>query len=143
MENVENNVNVTPVSSQKAVTTVSDLEKYAKGCLVELPPFAEGQPFVARIKRPSMLMLVKSGKIPNSLLTTANSLFTGKGDAFDVDNEKQLDNVFGVIEVLCESAFVEPTYEQIKSSGLELTDDQMMFVFNYSQKGTKMLENFR
>ena len=57
------------------ITSLRTLQGYAEGQVVELPPFGEGQPFVARICRPSMLVLAKSGKIPNSLLETANSLF--------------------------------------------------------------------
>lgn len=52
------------------ITSLQNLKTYTKGQIVELPPFAEGMPFVARLKRPSMLALVKSGKIPNELLVT-------------------------------------------------------------------------
>ena len=38
---------------------------------------------------------------------------------------------------------MEPSLAEIESVGLELTDDQMMALFNYSQVGTKALESFR
>ena len=54
------------------VTSIEELVKASQGTLVELPPFAEGTRFVARLKRPSMLAMIKGGKIPNSLLLAAN-----------------------------------------------------------------------
>ena len=58
------------------VTSIEELIKYSKeGEIVELPPFSEGKPFVARLQRPSMMELAKSGKIPNKLLTSASKLF--------------------------------------------------------------------
>lgn len=123
------------------VTSVEQLQKYAQGTVVELPPFAEGQPFVARLRRPSMLVLAKSGKIPNSLMATANSLFIqGSVDSKDDGTMKEL---FQILDVLCDACFVEPTYQQIKEAGIDLTDDQYMFVFQYSQQGVKALETFR
>lgn len=122
------------------VTSIAALSLYAQGQLVELPGFGEGQPFYARLRRPSIMVLTKSGKIPNALLSAATELFTGKQDKNDpVD----LSEIVGVVDVICEAAFVEPTYAQIKEVGLELTDEQMMAVFNYSQKGIKALEPFR
>ena len=49
------------------VTPIDDLVKMSQGTLVELPPFVKGQPFVAQLKRPSMLALVRAGKIAEML----------------------------------------------------------------------------
>lgn len=131
-------------ASNKAMATVTsfeDLQRYARGTIVKLPDFAEGQPFVARMRRPSMMSLVKVGKIPNSLLITANEMFNGK--SADTDDEDVMSNMFGVMEVICETALIEPTYQQIKDAGLELSDDQIMAIFNYTQVGVQALDNFR
>ena len=40
--------------------------------------------------------LASEGKIPNALLGTANSLFSGGGDELDNDNESMLSSVYGV-----------------------------------------------
>lgn len=125
------------------ITKLSDLKSYSRGAVVELPPFADGQPFVARLKRPSMLALAKSGKIPNELLSQANELFMGgKGNSRKV-NQDTMSQMFDIFDVICEASFVEPTYEEIQKSGIELTDDQYIFIFNYSQSGVKALESFR
>lgn len=124
------------------ITSFADLETYSKGQLVELPAFAEGQPFVARIKRPSMLALIKSGKIPNSLIKTASQLFAEGMPDMEAD-DKAMNNLFDILDHVAEACLVEPTYQQIKEVGMELSDDQYMFIFNYTQRGVKALESFR
>ena len=122
------------------VTSISQLNEYAKGQLVELPSFGEGQPFFARLRRPSMLALAKSGKIPNSLLATANRMFDS---SLDIKNENMLKDFYMVMETILEASFVEPTYQEIKAAGVQLSDDQMIFVFNYTQQGVRALDQFR
>lgn len=122
------------------VTSISQLNEYAKGQLVELPSFGEGQPFFARLRRPSMLALAKSGKIPNSLLATANRMFDS---SLDTNSENMLKDFYMVMETILEAAFVEPTYQEIKDAGVQLSDDQLIFVFNYTQQGVRALDQFR
>lgn len=132
------------MAEKTVVTTLSDLVNYAQGQVVELPPFAEGMPFVARLRRPSMLALVKGGKIPNDLLRSANELFMGQsGSEKNLLDDTTMSKMMEVFEILCEASFVEPTYKEIKESGIELTDDQYTFIFNYSQHGIKALKSFR
>lgn len=124
----------------KEVTSLADLQVYARGQVVELPGFFSEEPFIARLRRPSLLALTKSGKIPNALLSAANELFTGKQDKSDpVD----LSEIMGVLEVICESALLEPTYKDVVDAGLTLTDEQYTAIFNFSQRGIKALEPFR
>lgn len=123
------------------VTSLEALKSYSMGQLVELPPFAEGQTFVARLKRPSMLALVKAGRIPNSLLQSANTLFIN--GTMDEKNKDAMSDVMEILDTICDACFVEPTYQQIKDAGIQLTDDQLMFVFSYSQRGVKVLDPFR
>ena len=137
--------NVTPVNCDQAmhITTVSDLQSYAKGTIVRFPDFGDGQPFVARVRRPSMLVLAKQGKIPNSLLTAAGELFSKGGAGLDADNENMLGDMYGIMDIIATASLMEPTMQDIKSVGLELSDDQLMAIFNYSQAGIKALESFR
>jgi len=44
---------------------------------------------------------------------------------------------------VAKEAFAEPTYAEIEAAGLELTDAQLLAVFNYTQSGAKALEPFR
>lgn len=124
------------------VTSLEQLKQYADGNIVRLPDFAEGQPFVAKLKRPSILGMAKQGKIPNSLLVKTNELFVQSG-SLDTEENSMMQEIYDVIDLIASKTFVEPTYDEIKSTGIELTDEQMMFIFNYSQQGVKALESFR
>lgn len=124
------------------VTSLEQLKQYANGNIVRLPDFAEGQPLVAKLKRPSILGMAKQGKIPNSLLVKTNELFLQSG-SLDTEENSMMQEIYDVIDLIASETFVEPTYEEIKSTGIELTDEQMMFIFNYSQQGVKALESFR
>lgn len=136
---------VKPVNCDEAmtVTSLSDLQSYSNGTIVRFPDFAEGQPFVARVKRPSMLMLAKMGKIPNALLNSATQLFTKGGSGMDTKNGKTLSDIYDICEVIAKASLVNPTYDEIIDSGMTLSDDQVMAIFNYTQSGVKALENFR
>lgn len=129
------------------VTSIAELKKMANGEVVELPGFTDGTTFVARLKRPSMLAMAKTGKIPNNLLGAANKLFIGVGNVLNQNNSKAnsdaLAELFDIIEIICEECFVEPTYKDLKDNGIELTDQQKLAVFTYTQRGVKSLESFR
>ncbi len=123
------------------VTSIQELQEYQKGQFVRLPDFAEGMPFYARLKRPSLLMLVKNGQIPNSLLLTANKLFNNKG--MDDKDKGSMKDTLEVLETICKATFIEPSYEDMKNAGIELTDEQLIAVFSYTQNGVKALDSFR
>lgn len=130
--------------SDLKVTSIEELVKMSRGEVVALPPFSDGTEFIARLKRPSMMALAKSGKIPNSLLKAANSLFAeGISESFDAMDEDMLTKCFDLLDIICEASFVEPAYSEIKAAGIELTDEQYMFVFGYAQNGVRQLESFR
>lgn len=127
------------------ITSIEELKEAMNGEIVELPAFDNNHRFVARLKRPSMLGMVESGNIPNSLLVQANGLFVS-GPSTMVSNkmdENMMKDMRVIMEAICEQSFVEPTYKQLKENGIKLTDEQYMFIFNYSQRGVKALENFR
>lgn len=128
---------------QLAITSIEELNQYAQGEVVTLPPFAPTQPFVAKLKRPSLLAMAKNGKIPNELLVKTNELFMNDGTAVNASDDNMLKEIFSVIDTIAGEVFVQPTYKEIKEAGVQLTDEQMLFIFNYTQTGVKNLENFR
>lgn len=128
------------------VTSIAQLKEYANGEIVKLPDFAEGQPFFARLKRPSLMAMAKRGQIPNALLDSASNLFMAgnvNGNQIRKYDKDTLEKTFEVLDLICEASFVEPTYKELVDNGITLTDDQYSFVFNYSQNGVKSLESFR
>lgn len=122
------------------ILTFDKLQDINDSAIVELPPFGDGTPFIARLKRPSMLRLCKQGVIPNSLLNQATSLFTSGNESL---SKVSITEIYDICEIMCAASFVNPTYEEITEAGIELTDEQIMAVFQYSQGGVKALENFR
>lgn len=125
------------------ITSIEDLEKYAKGVILRFPDFSDGQPFIAKVKRPCLLAMVKSGRIPNQLLKTAEELFQGKVNTASKKGDGEgLKNLMEICEIFAEASLVQPTYQQIKDAGIELTDTQLMAFFNYSQAGAKVLKRF-
>lgn len=132
---------------EKKVVTLEDLKKLAEGEIVELPSFVGDETISVRLRRPSLIKMVKSGKIPNDLLEDANMLFAGgtggvaqKG--VKTNDPEMLSKMCDLLETICEAAFVEPTYKEIKQAGIELTDSQLLAVFSYTQNGVESLKSF-
>lgn len=129
------------------VTTLNDLKEYGKGSVVELPPFSDTQPFVARIIRPSLIRIAKSGTIPNKLIDAAMELFYP-----DEEGQKQKDNKSKledmekseeILQIIAKESLVSPTYDEITESGLELTYPQLVAIYNFTQTGVNELYSFR
>lgn len=125
------------------VTTIDELIGYSKGQIVELPAFAEGQPFVARLIRPSLLDMVADGTIPNPLISTANKLFMSGVSSIDEKSEVDMKNFITLMDNICKRALVEPSYDLLVDNGIKLTDEQRAAIMNYVQHGVKALDSFR
>lgn len=121
------------------VTSLEELKIMAQGEVIELPSFISGQRFVVRVKKPSLLNLIRKGVIPNKLLSAAEELFYGKKASTGVDLKQLTDVMF----IMAENAIVEPSVQDLNSIGLELTDNQLVTLFNYTQSGVSELESFR
>lgn len=125
--------------SNLKVTSIEDLKAIAKGEVVELPGWVEGTPFVARLVRPSIQKLVADGTIPNSLLSTASEVFYGKSPNSKPDMKK----IVEVQDLVVSKALVEPSVNDLEEADIELTDQQIVAIFNYTQQGIRALDNFR
>jgi hypothetical protein len=121
------------------VTSLEQLKKIAQGDIIPLPSFTGDEPFIVRAKRPSLLALIKSGAIPNTLLKAAQELFYGK----DVNSDVDMSQLTDVMTVIAEKALIEPSMEQLNELELQLTDEQLVAIFNYTQQGLKAVEKFR
>jgi hypothetical protein len=115
------------------VTNINDLKKFNDGEVIELPGFDDDTPFVAKLKRPSLLALCKAGAIPNQLLGAAQEIFEGR-------QKSNIKNYADVLDVIISQALIEPAYEDVKEY---LTDMQRMAIFAYTQNGIKGLLPFR
>ena len=124
------------------VTSLQELREVSKGAVIELPAFSPEHKFIARVCRPSLLKLMAEGAIPNSLKTKANELFAGRA-SFSVSDDKALGELYDLLKIFAGACLVEPSMEDLEEAGVSLTDEQLMFLFNYAQKGMKTLGDFR
>lgn len=139
---MEQNENVVNINEALHVTSISDLQKYSEGKLVRLSDFAEGQPFIVRMKRPSLMGLAKAGKIPNTLLNAASGMFSGGVNSLNKE-EDMLGELYDVCRIVAKHSLIEPTIEQLDEAGVELTDMHLLEIFQYAQRGVDALESFR
>lgn len=130
--------------NNEKITTIEELKKYSEGEIVSIPGFVNNEPFVVRLKRPSMMRLAFEGIIPNNLLVKANELFYEDSEEIkDCENKEMLREMYGVLCIMAKEAMVSPTFEEVEKAGLQLTDIQLMTIFNYTQVGIDMLTPFR
>lgn len=121
------------------VTSINKLKELSKGEIVKLIGFNE-EPFIVRLRRPSLLNMVSNNKIPNELLIAAHTLFFGAKTPKDSINMEESNELYRLI---AKESLVEPTLEQIEDAGLELTDQQLIEIFHYTQLGVTALKSFR
>lgn len=122
------------------ITNIEELKKAAEGELLELPPFIGTGKFVARVTRVSLLSLIRKGVIPNKLMGACEQLFYGKQPSTEIVD---LGEMSKVMLIMAESALVKPSSQDLKEINLELTDEQVVALFNYTQTGVNSLETFR
>lgn len=128
------------------ITSLEQLKQIKNTEIIELPAFDDGTPLNVEVKKPNMMQLIANGKIPNTLLSSAMDMFNGKAGEKMVkasNNVGDLKELVGMMNVIAEASLVRPTYKEIKSLGIDLTDNQLMGLLMYSQGGIKALENFR
>lgn len=133
--------------SELKITSIEELKKMKVTDIVEFPPFLDGTPFVCEMKKPNMLKLITSGKIPNQLLTASMTVFNGKANELGVkaDNGdfKSFKELVGLMEILADACLVNPSYKDLKDNDIDLTEEQLMLMISYAQGGIKALESFR
>ena len=98
-----------------------------------------GETVEMELKRPSILALAAAGAIPNPLMKTARKLFYSgiNPDGGDLAEEGRV-----LVEV-AKAAMVNPTFEELEEAGIELTDEQLIAIFQFTQLGAKALDRFR
>ena len=121
------------------ITNLAALEKAANGEIVTLPGWTVEQPFVARLKRASLTGMIRAGKIPNPLIAAAQKLYEGSGKS---RANATFEETAKVMRLVVEEALAEPTMEQLKAAGLDLTEEQADQIYLYAIKGAKVLEAF-
>lgn len=105
---------------------------------VELPGWRDGEPFTARLRRPSLLSMAATGELPNELLAAAQKLFSE-----GYSESMPLDKLGAVLRSVAEAALVEPTLAELERAGCALTDVQLAAIYGFAQGGARALLPFR
>ena len=106
--------------------------------VVTLPGWC-GDTVEFELKRPSILALAAAGAIPNPLMKTARKLFYSgvSPDGGDLAEEGR------VLLEIARAALVKPSFDELEEAGIELTDEQLVAIFQFTQLGAKALDRFR
>lgn len=131
----------------KQVTSLEQFRMMSMGEIISISPFIGEEYVNIRVKKPSMMKMLSDGRIPNTLLATAQDMFNlgskKSKKSKDDDGLSAITDVIQIADIIAQECMVEPTYDEIASFGLELTEQQLMEIFTYAQGGVKLLENFR
>ena len=103
---------------------------------IETIPGWFGETVEVELKRPSILALAAAGAIPNPLMKTARKLFYSgiSPDGGDLAEEGRV-----LLEV-AKAALVKPSFDELETAGIELTDEQLIAIFQFTQLGAKALD---
>ncbi len=123
--------------------TKEELEKLSKGTTVKLSGFYyDNEEVEVVLKRPSIFKLIQDGEIPNELLKVAGELFDN-GINVSTKTEKGMDYTAQILIQIAKASLISPTYQEIIDSGLNLTDLQLLQIYNFTQQGVRSLKSFR
>lgn len=100
--------------------------------VIQIDGFEPGEKIEVRIKPASILNLMISGKLPNSLLNVVQEVF---GDVDEINNKLQNDSetmkaAMQLMDLVCEQCLVEPKYSEIAEF---LTDNQKSQIMTEAQ----------
>lgn len=128
------------------ITTIEQLKQIVKNDIIELPGFTDGTTFVVEARKPNMMKLMASGRIPNTLLSMSMDMFNGKGQQVinkSLEDVNSLKDLVNMMDIFADACLVNPSKKELEDAGLELNENQLMAILTYSQGGVKALENFR
>ena len=92
----------------------TQLKTRSQGNLVEIPGFGN-ETFTVRLRKPNMLTLLKSGKIPNDLMSTAEELFASTKNGKKSYSGKELSDLCNMMEAFCEACLLNTTRNCLKA----------------------------
>lgn len=127
------------MAEELKVTSLEEIKKSASGQLIAFTGWDE-KPWIAKVKRVSLLDMISEGVIPNSLLSAAEQVFAGKQSSKKPVDIKETGTVF---KAVAEAVLVEPTWNDLQDAGVKVTDEQLSELFQYAQGGINGLKRFR
>lgn len=120
-----------------------DLEKTAQrygAQSIEIHDWDGSGMIEVRARRPGLYNMASMGFIPNPLLGAMQAMFSGNTAQINaVDAKKQGE----CLTAIARYALVEPTMAQITEAGLELTDQQLLELYQFALAGPVRYAAFR
>lgn len=120
-----------------------DLEKTAQrygAQSIEIHDWDGSGMIEVRARRPGLYNMASMGFVPNPLLGAMQAMFSGSTAQINaVDAKKQGE----CLTAIARYALVEPTMAQITEAGLELTDQQLLELYQFALAGPVRYAAFR
>lgn len=111
--------------------------------IIPIPGFDAGETFEIKVKKLSIVGLMSSGKIPNSLMQVVKDAFAGiKSAGAEADESAIMDkagDIGKLLDIVCREAMLEPRFEDIKDV---MNDAQKLAVFQFTQGGVEEAKSF-
>ena len=111
--------------------------------IIPIPGFDAGETFEIKVKKLSIVGLMSSGKIPNSLMQVVKDAFAGiKSAGAEADESAIMDkagDIGKLLDIVCAAAMLEPRFEDIKDV---MNDAQKLAVFQFTQGGVEEAKSF-
>ena len=126
-----------------AVITAEQFKSKAVS-IIPIPGFGEGETFEIKVKKLSIVGLMSSGKIPNSLMQVVKDAFSGiksSESINDVDASvmDKAGEIGKLLDIVCEEAMLEPKFKDIEDV---MNDAQKLAVFQFTQGGVEQAKMF-
>lgn len=124
------------------VTTLEEIKnKFEQE--VDITGFEEGDSITLKLRHINLLDLIASGKIPNTLMNTAATLFGDPNLKTKIDEKDESNgyiNFNNLLDIICNNVLVTPSFDELKEY---LTDQQKLEIFYFSQGGIRKIQKFR
>lgn len=122
----------------ETITSLEEIRERAGAQIVEIPGFGDGNPLFVKLRRVSLLEMVRAGNVPNELKSAVSELY-GKGRISSADLKATAETML----LIAEKALVEPTKKELDEAGVSLTDEQVTAIYLYTRSGLEGLRPFR
>ncbi len=124
------------MTEAKKPTSLEAIKNLKREDVEELPAFYDGTPFVARLRRPSLIHMVDLGQIPNELSAAVDELMGGQAATYRTSIKDRSE----VLCIVARATLQEPTYADVEDV---IDSFQLTAIWNYVISGVQALIPFR
>jgi hypothetical protein len=127
---------MTEAKEPPRLTTLGEIANVKREETVELPPFHDGTPFVAKLRRPSILRMVELGQIPNPLSTAIDELMSGAKELKSPVKDRA-----EVLTTIAKAALLDPPWSDELAEVIDSV--QLMAIWEFVMYGVNAVLPFR